>query len=490
MKKNNIATVIVTDIVGYSKLTGKNQELALELLAEHDKIILQSIKSYKGTVLVNRGDGFVAMFLNHSNAIICSMNIQNEIKNRNKFNIKSRKFNIRIGIHTGNYFQDNTEYYGECIDISSLLEPLAPSGGILISHKLNSLIEFDSNIYTRKYGVFDLNKKNEATYIVYLNLIDWYLDKKNKLESVDEKKYIKKSHELYHNCDYSGCIKFSNSILETTKKTELRFENLGFLCNSFISLGQLTYAKKLLNLIKNTKSNKLNLELNAHFLKLEAHILFNKKHHSKSDLLYKKSYKLLKDTNSKYSNEILFFTFINLFLSKNLNIDNFNDVKLNSSNDEYDFLVRCLELIVSNKETNLNGLIKEIENIKNKQFQSYGYWFLSKYYSQINCVDESYKYETLSQEAIKTSSYSISDPTLRDNYLKSLLIHRKILTETSAQIDDLIDIDNDLDNIFLIDKSYNEENIFNYCVNCGKANVNSNIECESCRTNLKESYYQ
>ena len=38
-----IGTVIVTDIVGYSKLTGDNQELALELLSEHDSIILKAI---------------------------------------------------------------------------------------------------------------------------------------------------------------------------------------------------------------------------------------------------------------------------------------------------------------------------------------------------------------------------------------------------------------------------------------------------------------
>ena len=48
MKKTieNISTVIVTDIVGYSKLTGDNQDLALELLAEHDKIIIESIKLF------------------------------------------------------------------------------------------------------------------------------------------------------------------------------------------------------------------------------------------------------------------------------------------------------------------------------------------------------------------------------------------------------------------------------------------------------------
>ncbi len=85
MSKKDIATVIVTDIVGYSKLTGKNQELALELLAEHDKIILNRINFYNGKVLVNRGDGFVAMFVNHSDAVLCSVEVQVEIKKRNKF---------------------------------------------------------------------------------------------------------------------------------------------------------------------------------------------------------------------------------------------------------------------------------------------------------------------------------------------------------------------------------------------------------------------
>ena len=41
--KNSIireSSIFFSDIVGYSKLTGDNQELALELLKEHDKILL------------------------------------------------------------------------------------------------------------------------------------------------------------------------------------------------------------------------------------------------------------------------------------------------------------------------------------------------------------------------------------------------------------------------------------------------------------------
>ena len=66
-------------------------------------------------------------------------NLTNDL--RNKFNIQSRLFRIRIGIHTGEYSRVGDDYYGECIDGASILEPLAPYGGILISSYSNSLLE-------------------------------------------------------------------------------------------------------------------------------------------------------------------------------------------------------------------------------------------------------------------------------------------------------------------------------------------------------------
>ena len=42
MTKN--ITIMYTDVVGYSKLTGDNQEVALEILAEHNKILFQNTK--------------------------------------------------------------------------------------------------------------------------------------------------------------------------------------------------------------------------------------------------------------------------------------------------------------------------------------------------------------------------------------------------------------------------------------------------------------
>tara|TARA_Y100000590_G_scaffold440811_1_gene566701 strand:+ start:1646 stop:3124 length:1479 start_codon:yes stop_codon:yes gene_type:complete len=491
MKKNNknYATVIVTDIVGYSKLTGKNQELALELLAEHDKIILESIADYNGNILVNRGDGFVVMFNKPINAVLCSMDIQNKIKIRNKFNTKNRIFRIRIGAHFGNYVKEGNEYHGDCIDVSSMLEPLAPYGGILISENLNSLLALQSNIYTREYGKVKINSKNEISYEVYLNLLDWYANKRKKMiHSIDENKYLKLSHNLYRVGDYSGSIKFANSIYEKTKNSQLEFNILSFLCNGFISLGQLDVSKSLFRKIKSNKYKKIDDELRSHLLKLEAHLHFNNEEWSKADLLYNESFNILKTIDSKYKNEVLFYIYLNMIFSNYLDD---KKIKMNKKliNDDYKVLIDCLLLLINNKKIS-QILINKVNKIKKQQLKSYSYWILSKYYGENNMINESYDNETKAQDILQNCSKKLSDKLLRETFLKNLVLHAKILSETSVQIDDLVEISdvqgtNDSEQTIV----YNSSTIFKFCINCGEENISKKITCSYCNTNLSESFY-
>ena len=50
-------------------------------------------------------------------------------------------------------------------------------------------------------------------------------------------------------------------------------------------------------------------------------------------------------------------------------------------------------------------------------------------------------------------------------------------------------IDENDDSESINHKTHNEDEIFNYCVNCGIENIENNIECVSCETNLTESFY-
>ena len=43
---SNISTIMYTDVVGYSKLTGDNQEIALIILEEHNQILREYTNKY------------------------------------------------------------------------------------------------------------------------------------------------------------------------------------------------------------------------------------------------------------------------------------------------------------------------------------------------------------------------------------------------------------------------------------------------------------
>ena len=93
--------VMFTDMVGYSKLTGDDQNLALELLKEHDKIIEPIIAKYKGSIVKRIGDAIVAIFDDSEDIIQSAVEIQQELKNRNNRNTQSRHIILRIGLHYG-----------------------------------------------------------------------------------------------------------------------------------------------------------------------------------------------------------------------------------------------------------------------------------------------------------------------------------------------------------------------------------------------------
>ena len=110
--------IMFTDIVGYSKLTGDDQNLALELLKEHDKLIEPIIERYEGEIVKRIGDAIVAIFKNSANMIQSSVEIQQSLKNRNNRSIQSRHITLRIGLHHGEVIIKNMQ------DISQISAPI------------------------------------------------------------------------------------------------------------------------------------------------------------------------------------------------------------------------------------------------------------------------------------------------------------------------------------------------------------------------------
>ena len=145
---SNTATIMYTDVVGYSKLTGDNQKLALVILEEHNEILKKYTNEYAGSIVKLTGDGLCALFDKPINAINSAIDIQIALDRRNQLNTKERKIQIRIGLHYGTCEHKDGDVFGDDVNIASRIEPFSAIGGVAISGKvqqnISSLPEFET----------------------------------------------------------------------------------------------------------------------------------------------------------------------------------------------------------------------------------------------------------------------------------------------------------------------------------------------------------
>src|SRR5438045_1418328 len=136
-----LAAIMFTDMVGYSALAERNEELALELLEEHRRLLRSIFPKHRGSEIKTIGDGFLAEFSSALAAVQCGIEIQEMIAKRNSLNPSQGNFQVRIGIHAGDVVRRDDDVIGDGVNVAARIEPLAGAGGICISQQVFDQIE-------------------------------------------------------------------------------------------------------------------------------------------------------------------------------------------------------------------------------------------------------------------------------------------------------------------------------------------------------------
>lgn len=165
-EQRRLGAIMLTDIVGYTSLTQSNEDLALKLLSEHNKIVRKIYPEFKGTEIKTIGDAFLLMFESAKAAVNCAVKIQGKIKSRNKNKKDENIFNIRIGIHIGDVIHKEGDVFGDGVNITSRIEPLAEPGGICISEQVYYQIKNKIDLPIESIGEYKL-KNIETPLNVY-----------------------------------------------------------------------------------------------------------------------------------------------------------------------------------------------------------------------------------------------------------------------------------------------------------------------------------
>ena len=133
-----IAVIFATDVVGYSKLMGKDEDQTIKTIRAFKEILENLFKEHGGRTFNTAGDSVLAEFSSAVSAVVCASEFQKLIKERNEKN--DFKMHFRIGINMGDVVKEDNDLYGDGVNIAARLEALAQPDGISISKNVYDLV--------------------------------------------------------------------------------------------------------------------------------------------------------------------------------------------------------------------------------------------------------------------------------------------------------------------------------------------------------------
>ena len=145
LSQKKLKAIVFTDMADFTTISAQDEQKALDLIQKQNDIIKPIVEKHNGEWLKEIGDGLLFSFDSSLEAVRCSIEIQETLK-------EIEDLNIRIGIHQGDIFIKDGDVFGDDVNIASRVEGFAPIGGISISDKVNKDISGVSDIKTSFLG--------------------------------------------------------------------------------------------------------------------------------------------------------------------------------------------------------------------------------------------------------------------------------------------------------------------------------------------------
>jgi len=124
-----LAAIMFSDIVGYTAIMGRDEQLAMRALAAHRELLRRILPHFNGRLIGEIGDGTLSSFHSAVDAVNCAREIQASLAS-------DSELRIRIGIHVGDVVFTHNTVLGDGVNVASRIHELAPPGGCCISERV------------------------------------------------------------------------------------------------------------------------------------------------------------------------------------------------------------------------------------------------------------------------------------------------------------------------------------------------------------------
>jgi len=129
-----LAAILAADVVGYSRLMGRDEQGTLNRLKAHRAERLEpTLVRHGGRLVKLSGDGALAEFPSAVDALNAAIEFQQAMADANRDQPEETAIVFRIGLHLGDLIVEGDDLYGDGVNVAARLEAAAPAGGIVLS---------------------------------------------------------------------------------------------------------------------------------------------------------------------------------------------------------------------------------------------------------------------------------------------------------------------------------------------------------------------
>ena len=172
VETRKLAAILVSDVVGYSRLAGSDEDRTLaRLRALRSDLLDPTIAVHNGRVVKRTGDGSLVEFRSVVDAVRCAVEVQNGMVERNAGLPPERRIEFRVGIHVGDVVEESDgDLMGDGVNIAARLEGIAKPGAICLSEDAYRQVRARLDLAVSDLGPIQLKNIAEAVRVYSLEV--------------------------------------------------------------------------------------------------------------------------------------------------------------------------------------------------------------------------------------------------------------------------------------------------------------------------------
>lgn len=155
--ERRLAAILATDVAGYSRLMGSNEEATLARLNTLNKGVIEpTIEEFRGRIVKTMGDGLLAEFASAVDAVRAAVKIQRGTRSFNADIPETEQLRLRIGVNIGDLIYQGSDVFGDGVNIAARLQSIAELDGIFVSQTVRDYVREEASFIFDDLGARSL----------------------------------------------------------------------------------------------------------------------------------------------------------------------------------------------------------------------------------------------------------------------------------------------------------------------------------------------